>query len=113
MANFALSASPNNPRVRGALNYRAGNHEAAIADLNQSALVVPSRAWDLLFLAMAHSQLGHGDRPKRSFHRAPDWIELAYRKPQVESNSSWIGRWESLEVDHLGNEAGHLIHGTP
>jgi hypothetical protein len=72
--NFALSVSPNNQRMRGALNYRAANHEAAIADLNQSALVVPSRAWDLLFLAMAHSQLGMA--MKRNDHSIERWIGL-------------------------------------
>ena len=41
MAKFATVPTPNNPRVRGAINYRAGNFEAAIADMEQSERVYP------------------------------------------------------------------------
>jgi tetratricopeptide (TPR) repeat protein len=110
MAKFATAATPNNPRVRGAINYRAGNFEAAIADLEQSALVYPRRAWDWLFLAMAHHNLGHAEQAQRSFRNAVEWIERADRTHISSSKNIWVNWYEPLEVAQLRKEAGELIH---
>jgi tetratricopeptide (TPR) repeat protein len=113
MAKFATAPTPNNPRVRGAIFYRAGSYEAAIADLEQSARVYPRRAWDWLFLAMAHQKLGHGEQAQRSFRNAVEWIERANRTQLPGSNTIWIGWYESLEVAQLRKEAGELMHKVP
>jgi serine/threonine protein kinase/tetratricopeptide (TPR) repeat protein len=113
MAKFATAATPNNPRVRGAISYRAGRYEAAIADLERSALVYPRRAWDWLFLAMAHHKLGHAEQAQRSFHNAVEWIERADRTQAPGSKHIWINWYEPLEVAQLRKEAGELIHAAP
>jgi hypothetical protein len=59
LAEISVSATPDNPRIRGAMNYRAGKFEAAVADLNQSARVFPSTG---LGLAVP----GHGPSPARA-----------------------------------------------
>jgi tetratricopeptide (TPR) repeat protein len=113
MAKFAVTAHPNNPRVRGALNYRAANYEAAIADLNESASDFPRRAWDWLFLAMAQYKLGQADEATRSFRRAVDWIERADRNEGTGWESLWNNWYEPLEVEQIRKEAGELIHAVP
>jgi eukaryotic-like serine/threonine-protein kinase len=110
MANFAISPSPSNPRVRGAANYRAGKYAPAIADLNESAKVFPRRAWDWLFMAMAHYQLGHAEEAKQSMKKAMEWIDLASQNRSGGSASPWLGWAESVEVEHLLREAKALVH---
>jgi serine/threonine protein kinase/tetratricopeptide (TPR) repeat protein len=109
LAEFGASGAPANPRVRGAMNYRAGKYQAAIADFEKSAPVSPRRAWDWLFLAMAHYKLGHTEEAKRSLKKAEDWIELADRLQARGSNDPWFGWYEPLEVQHILKEARSLI----
>jgi hypothetical protein len=113
MANFTVTAHQMNLRVRGALNYRAGRYEAAIADIDQAALVVPMRAWDWLFLAMAHHKVGHADQAKQSFDRAVAWIERADRGRATGLKDPWNGWWQPLEVQHLRKETAELIQSSP
>jgi tetratricopeptide (TPR) repeat protein len=108
-AEFAVTGTPGNPRVRGAMNYRAGRYEATIADFDRSAPVFPQRAWDRLFLAMAHYRLGHTVEAKRSLNEAEEWIERANRLDGTGSRVSWIGWYELIEVEHLLREARALI----
>jgi tetratricopeptide (TPR) repeat protein len=109
MAEFAVSATPDNPRTRGVMNYRAGKYEAAIADLNQSARVVRRRFWDWLILAMAHRQLGHADEAKKSLQEAVKWIEQANRTDAMGSADRWLGWREPVEAEYLLREARVLI----
>ena len=44
MADFAASKAEQNRRLRGAMNFRAGHYEAAIADFNRAMTVFPRRA---------------------------------------------------------------------
>jgi tetratricopeptide (TPR) repeat protein len=110
LANFAIGATPSNPRIRGAVNYRAGNYEAAIADLNRSSLVFARRAWDWLFLAMAHHKLGHADEAKNYLQKALEWIDQTERSRATGMTNPWIGWYEAIEVDQLRREAQELIH---
>jgi serine/threonine protein kinase/tetratricopeptide (TPR) repeat protein len=109
LAEFAVGATPGNPRVRGAMNYRAGKYGAAVADLNQSALVFPRRAWDWLFLAMAHHELGHADEAKKDLQQALKWIEQANRTGATGWASRWMNWYEPIEVEHLLQETRTLI----
>jgi serine/threonine protein kinase/Tfp pilus assembly protein PilF len=108
-AEFAVIGTPFNPRIRGAMNYRAGKYEAAIADLDRSASIFPRRAWDWLFLAMAHDKLGHTEEAKNSLKNAEAWIERADRMPAGGSKNPWIGWFEPLEVEQILKEARALI----
>ena len=52
-----------NERAVGAVLFRAGRLEEALERFEQAHRVFQPRAWDLLFLAMIHSGLGHADEP--------------------------------------------------
>ena len=109
LAEFGVSGTPGNPRVRGAMNYRAGKYHAAIADFDQSAPVSPRRAWDWLFVAMAHYKLGHIDEAKKSLKKAEDWIQRADRLRARGSNDPWLAWFEPLEVAQILKEARAAI----
>jgi tetratricopeptide (TPR) repeat protein len=113
MANFAASAHPRNLRLRGAVNFRAGHYVAAIADIDEASQVVPMRAWDWLFLAMAHYKAGHPSHAKISFDRAVAWIERADRGQATGLKDPWNGWWPPLEVARLRDEAAELIQSSP
>jgi tetratricopeptide (TPR) repeat protein len=110
MGIFAISADPSNPRVRGAANYRAGKYASAIADLNQSEKVFTRRAWDWLFLAMAHYQLGHADEARHCMKTAIEWIDLTNHSRVSGLASPWVSWAEPVEVEHLLREAKALVH---
>jgi hypothetical protein len=83
-------------RVLGATLYRAGKYAEAIEPLKQGQ----GRAWDHLFLAMAHHHLDHEAQ-------AHDYLKLAIR--QIEkAGYPWK---ERLESEHLRREAEALIKG--
>ena len=109
LSEFAVSATPRNPRIRGAMKFRAGHYEASIADLNQSALVFSRRGWDWLFLAMAHHELGQVDEAKKCLKKADEWIEQTNQMISRGSTNPWIGWYEQIEVEHLLKEARSLI----
>ena len=83
-----------NARVLGAALYRAGKYEAAIGPLKQGQ----SRAWDHLFLAMAHHRLGHADKAREYLERARSQIKSA--------DYPWF---EAVESECLYREAEALI----
>src|SRR5262249_23735288 len=109
MAEFGIGATPSNPRLRGAANYRAGNYEATIADLNQSAKAFPRRAWDWIFVAMAQHKLGNSEEATKSLQKAAEWIEQANRPRPKGSGDIWISWYEPVEVQQLLREAKDLI----
>ncbi len=109
LAELAIGPTPSNPRVRGAMNYRAGRYEAALADLNRSVLVYPRRAWDWLFLAMTHAQLGHADEARKDLQTATRWIELANQLSTTGADARWMHWYEKIEVTQIFKEARDLI----
>jgi eukaryotic-like serine/threonine-protein kinase len=109
MGNFAISPDPSNPRIRGAANYRAGKFASAIADLNASQKVFTRRAWDWLFLAMAHYQLGHVDEARNCLKTAIEWIDLTNHSRVGGLASPWVSWAEPVEVEHLLREAKALV----
>jgi tetratricopeptide (TPR) repeat protein len=83
-----------NARLLGAALYRAGKYEAAIEPLTQGQ----ARAWDHLFLAMAHHRLGRVEK-------AREFLELAIG--QIEKGEyPWM---ERVESEQLRGEAEKLI----
>jgi tetratricopeptide (TPR) repeat protein len=83
-----------NARVLGGALYRAGNYEAAIPRLEEGQ----GRAWDHLFLAMAHHRLGRAER-------ARDYLQRASRQIANEGYP-WP---ENVEAEHLLSEAQALM----
>jgi tetratricopeptide (TPR) repeat protein len=85
-------------RLLGAALYRTGKYEAAIERLDAGVRLVPPRAWDHLFRAMAHHRLGHAEK-------ARDYLELAVG--QIEkAGYPWT---ERVESEHLRREAEALM----
>ncbi|HWE38890.1 MAG TPA: tetratricopeptide repeat protein [Isosphaeraceae bacterium] len=109
MAEFAVAAAPGNPRIRGAIHYRAGRYAAALDDLERSAAVFPRRAWDWLFLAMAHQQLGHADEARKNLRQAQEWLDQVERTGATGTADPWINWCEPVEVEQLLREAKGLI----
>ncbi len=87
-----------------------GNDASAIADLNESAKVFPRRAWDWLFLAMAHHHLAHAEEAKQCLKKAMEWIELTNHNRSGGLASPWLSWAEPVEVEHLLREAKALVH---
>ena len=108
MAEFAASKAEQNRRLRGAIEFRAGHYEAAIADFNRAMTVFPRRAWDWLFLAMSHQKLGQTDEARKALAKAVDWIDQTNRRPSG-GTTTWIAWFEPLEVAQILKEAKQLI----
>jgi tetratricopeptide (TPR) repeat protein len=77
-------------RLLGAALYRAGKYDAAIEPLERGQ----SRAWDHLFLAMAHHRLGQADKAREYLERATDQIK-AIKYPWPENMKSELLRREA------------------
>jgi tetratricopeptide (TPR) repeat protein len=86
-----------NARLLGAALVRAGKYQAAIEPLKKGQ----ARAWDHLFLAMAHHHLGHTVEACQHLERATRQVKTAgYPWP------------ENMESEHLRREVEALIKGT-
>jgi Flp pilus assembly protein TadD len=109
MAEFAASRTAQNQRLQGAMNFRAGHYEAAIADFNRAKTAFPRRAWDWLFLAMAHQKLGQADEARKALGKAVEWLEQIKRRPGGGSTPTWVSWFEPLEVEQILKEARELI----
>jgi tetratricopeptide (TPR) repeat protein len=109
LANVAIEDTAGNPRIRAAMNYRAGLYDATIADLNRSVIVYPRRAWDWLFLAMAHYRVGQADQAKADLREAVKWVEQANETDTTGPASRWMSWYERVEVEQLLREATALI----
>jgi serine/threonine protein kinase/tetratricopeptide (TPR) repeat protein len=109
MANLAVEGTPGNPRIRAAMNYRAGLFDATIADLEKSVIVYPRRAWDWLFLAMARYHVGQADQAKADLGEAVKWIAQANETDTTGPASRWMRWQERVEVEQLQREAEALI----
>ena len=75
-----------NERVVGAVLFRAGRLEEALKRFEQAHRVFQPRAWDLLFLAMIHSGLGHTSEARRLLQQADQWIAEADKAPPGTEN---------------------------
>ena len=76
----------------GAVQYRAGHVESAITTLEHAiALAQGATAFDHFFLAMAHAQLGNGERAQHCFLEATLWMEqhaAGLRRPPLSARRS-------------------------
>ncbi|HMF13901.1 MAG TPA: tetratricopeptide repeat protein, partial [Gemmataceae bacterium] len=113
LGELAVDAFPGNERVLGAAHYRADQYETAVRDFEKAAKPFRPRAWDWLFLAMAHYHLGHAEEANQYLKKAVDWIEQANRKLSTGAGYPWFNLFEPVEVQHLRREAEALIQGVP
>jgi tetratricopeptide (TPR) repeat protein len=98
-----------NERIQGAALYRAGKWAEALERFAESAKKYEARAWDWLFVAMAHHRLGHVKEARKYLARAKRWIaEANERPPRGDAGWGWWG--ERIEVDHLLLEAEALLN---
>jgi WD40 repeat protein/serine/threonine protein kinase/tetratricopeptide (TPR) repeat protein len=98
-----------NERVLGAALHRAGNYQAALQEFEQAARGFAPRAWDWLFQAMAHYQLGQVVEARQCLDRASRWIERANEQAANGNREAWVGWYEAIETECLRREAEALI----
>src|SRR5207249_3948618 len=65
-----------NVGLLGAAHYRAGQPGPALECFKEKAKVHPLRAWDLLFMAMAHRDLDHAEEARNCLRRAVQWLAV-------------------------------------
>jgi serine/threonine protein kinase/Flp pilus assembly protein TadD len=94
-------------RIVGAALYRAGHHAEAVRELEESVLV-SHRAWDWLFLSMAHQRLGHSRQARAYLDRARRWVREAEGRP-LGWGVAWAWWGERIEVETLMREAENLL----
>jgi hypothetical protein len=103
-----------NLRSLAAAQYRAGQFEDAIHTFDEVVRVRTLRAWDWLFLAMAHARLGHADEARRYLFEADQWIATADALDQAKKTGRGAyGGWpEKPEVAALRREAENVVNGA-
>jgi tetratricopeptide (TPR) repeat protein len=97
-------------RAHAAALYRAGQDREAIQHWQDAAKFFSPRAWDWLFLAMAHHRLGEAAKAQDYLARARDWITTA--GDAARKGSNWYHWLEQTEVQALRREAETLLNGT-
>jgi eukaryotic-like serine/threonine-protein kinase len=100
-----------NEKYVGAVLFRAGRLEEALKCVEKSHKVAEPRAWDLLFLAMIRSSLGHTSEGRRLLEQADQWISEADKAlPETENDKPrWTSVFEKPAILLLRAEAGELI----
>jgi hypothetical protein len=101
-----------NVGLLGAASYRAGQFEKSLECFAAKEKAHGLRAWDMLFLAMAHHGLGHGDEAQAWLAKAASFIELAgdWRLVDpVPPASPWESWQEEAVARALRAEAEALI----
>ncbi len=102
-----------NERILGAALYRAGQFDAAIKNLEKAAAVQTPKAWEWLFLAMAHQRLNHADQARAYLKKATQLIEAIERtnpNDPLDKGPYWAGWYERVEVGYLRREAEALLN---
>jgi WD40 repeat protein len=104
LARLAVRAGPGNANYRntlGAILYRAGQHQDAIAELKAGVKLNPigGTPADFLFLAMAYHGLGKPEEARKCLHQAGQALQTS---PPL----SWV---EGLDLDLLHREAEGLV----
>jgi serine/threonine protein kinase/Tfp pilus assembly protein PilF len=110
LAKLGVKLAPGEQRVYAAALYRAGDYQGALEQFDVAAKNYPPRAWDWLFRAMAHHQLGQAEQARDCIAKAVKWIEEAEtNKTHAASKPDWIAWYEGVEVRHLRAEAESLM----
>jgi WD40 repeat protein/serine/threonine protein kinase/tetratricopeptide (TPR) repeat protein len=100
-----------NERAVAAVRYRAGRLGEALERFENAHRVFQPRAWDLLFVAMIHSGLGHTSEARRVLDQADRWIDEADKAPPGTANEGrrWNTSIEKPVILLLRREAESVI----
>jgi WD40 repeat protein/tetratricopeptide (TPR) repeat protein len=100
-------------RLRGAVRYRIGRSSQAVRCFEEAmAKGQMLRAWDYLFLAMAHHDQGNREKARAALARAAAWIDEAERREKPGPGERRWRHWrERVEVEALRREAEALLGG--
>jgi tetratricopeptide (TPR) repeat protein len=100
-------------RIRGAVCYRTRRFAEAVRCFEiWEGQGQTLRAWDYLFLAMAHHDLGNREKARSALAQAAAWIEEAdQREKPGPAERLWYHWRERVEVQALRREAAALISG--
>jgi serine/threonine protein kinase/Flp pilus assembly protein TadD len=96
LAKLGASAWTGNERILAAALYRAGQPKEAVRQF-AAQKTYPAKAWDYLFLAMAHHKLGDKSQAMKYADRAARWMKTA-----------WVPWTERIEQNHLAEELGRM-----
>jgi hypothetical protein len=112
LGQLAAGTFPGNARVHAAALCRAGKFEEAVGRFSEArGAGWIYRAWDYLFLAMAHHGLGHAPQARDSLDEAVRWILNANEKETDGSTRRWFNWSERVEIGHLRRETEALLSG--
>jgi tetratricopeptide (TPR) repeat protein len=109
LAEIAAMLGPGNVRILGAVRFRVGDYENAIKCLEGTIKTQPPRAWDWLFLAMAHHRCNNTNQAEACLEKAVRWIDDIKAK-DPHGNGLW-GWTEQVETQILRDEAERLVKG--
>lgn len=111
LARLAARSRSDGDRLLGATLYRAGAFAQAANHLESHVARTPQpRAWDWLFLALIHQQLGHQQRAEEALAQARGWCTAAQRPAdRAKSGPTWLGWHERLEIRFLELEATRAL----
>jgi WD40 repeat protein/Flp pilus assembly protein TadD len=118
LSEKALAANPkdwNYLTTQGAVLYRAGRFDAAIERLGIAIKTYGERGtiWDWLFLAMAHSRLGHTDEARQWLAKSVQWLEQPDDVKTADYPDLFPLTWtRRLEIQILRGEAEALLKGN-
>jgi WD40 repeat protein/tetratricopeptide (TPR) repeat protein len=113
----AVAASPKDwdyLTTQGAVLYRAGRLDAAVERLGVAVQLYADRGtvWDWLFLAMAHSRLGHADQARQWLDKAVQWMALPEDVQMTQDPALFPRTWaQRLAMQLLRREAEALLQG--
>jgi tetratricopeptide (TPR) repeat protein len=117
LAEHAVAAKPDRIRLNtlGSILHRAGQHEKAIARLEEAIAAhgQGGNAYDWLFLAMAHHALGHAAEAGRWLTRAAIWIDRAETGEVTDNRMGPLTDRNRIELRALRREAEGLIGRRP
>jgi tetratricopeptide (TPR) repeat protein len=101
--------------VLGAARYRADKVSPALECLREKAKSAPPRAWDLLFMALAHHRLGQTADVRDCQARATQWLSIV-GPPGIKGGGKpepkWFNWQEEVAVESLRGELETRLKGA-
>jgi tetratricopeptide (TPR) repeat protein len=88
LATRAVRSNPESAscwQALGAANYRLGNYQIAVENLEKSIDLQKDGGdpWQWFFLAMAHGRLGHSDAARQWFDRGVRWMQERRNRDEI------------------------------
>jgi WD40 repeat protein len=100
-----------NARLYPAALCRAADYKGSLRAFNEGGWEL--RAWDLLFMAIAHEGLGQADEARACLEKARGWIENADKMEVEGCERVWNNWLERVQVTRLRQEVEALLPNKP